>query len=133
MKGLQGWLAVGFAICVVVMAVAAALSNADKRADEAEVKVGVVTEEKRGETIRAQTNEGVAARTSEAADVQIRVERQVHTVIRTIKAHPDENTPIPPDLARDWIAGLKRVCDEAGPEACAPADAPDRVDRKARD
>ncbi len=128
--GLQGWLAVGFAICVVVMAVAAALSNADKRADAAELKTGVVAEQKRGETIRAETNEAVAVRTDEALGAQVRVERVTSTVIREVQSHAAAATPIDPALARAWVAGLERVCDEAGPGVCAGET--DRLDGDAR-
>ncbi|MGL5116500.1 MAG: hypothetical protein ACRC7C_14370 [Beijerinckiaceae bacterium] len=131
--GLKGWLAVTAALCVAVLAVASALSGADHRADKAEAATGLAKEETRGETIRADTNEAVAIRGTAAADAQVRVERVTHTVIREVEKHAASQTPIDPALARAWVVGLRRMCDEAGPHACAGDDAADRVDGAAGD
>jgi hypothetical protein len=124
--GVKGWAAITAAACVAVLAVASALSSADKRADAAEQKTGAVTEIKRGETIRAETNAAVAVRTDTAASEQIRVERVTNTVVQRVKANAAAATPIDPALARDWVRGLRSMCDEAGPGACDGA--PDRPD-----
>jgi hypothetical protein len=124
--GLKGWAAIGAAACVAVLAVASALSSADRRADAAEQKTAAVAEIKRGETIRADTNAAVAIRTDTAASEQIRIERVTNTVIREVKANAAAATPIDPALARAWVRGLRGVCDEAGPGACDGS--PDRPD-----
>jgi hypothetical protein len=121
--GLKGWAIVGLAVCVGVLAVSARLSMTETRAQKAEAKVVVIDAARRTETVRADTGAVVARAADSQAAAQVRVERQTVTVIRQIEASPDASTPIPSDLARAWVSGLRRMCDEA-PGACAdgPAD-----------
>lgn len=125
----QGKLAVLAAVVVCVLALALKWQMAERAADHARTRVVKIDAARRGEAIRADTGASVAVHTDQAASEQVRVERVTSTVIREIEASPDASTPIPPDLARAWVAGLRGVCDAAGPDACIAA--ADRIDRPA--
>jgi len=121
----KGWIAVSLAVVIGLVVIVEAAILAERRAQKAAGKVVAIDAARRGEVIRAETNQAVAIRGAQAADVQIRVERTTQTIIREIEARPDASTPVPPDLARAWVAGLERVCDAAGADACARG--PDRA------
>lgn len=77
--------------------------------------------------VDGQITQAVATSTERAVTRARSGERTAAAALREIDRHAAASEPIDPALARDWVRGLKRLCDDA-PDACASTAAADRAE-----
>jgi hypothetical protein len=124
--------AAALVIITGVIAVVSAVRDAGGDVEAAQGQTRAANGAARVAIVRETTQGAVAEETARQATQQVIVERVVVTQIQKVRAHVESKTPIPADLARDWIAGLERVCDKGPADAC-PVGGDDRSQRDAQD
>lgn len=133
---MKRWLILAAVIAALGAAVWFSAQRNERRAAEAEKAVVAAQQQ----AAQAEAREGAAkidgaikqavAKSTERAVTRARSgERAAAEAIREIDRHAAASQPIDPALARSWVDGLKRLCDDAGPDACATTTATDRVER----
>lgn len=122
------YVAGALAIVAGVWAAVDGLKDAGRDVEKAQSETRTQRATTRVVAINRETAAAVAEETGRLAETQVRIERETQTIIREVKAHVAAQTPIPADLAHTWIAGLERLCDDAGPDACGSARRDDEGD-----
>jgi hypothetical protein len=119
------WLILAAVVAALVAAAILAGMNAERKVARAEIKAAEATQQAAVAKVEAGSAKAVSTATDQATQSQRRIERRAATIIKEVRSHAGASQPVDPALARAWVAGLKRLCDDAGPDAC---DAPDRPD-----
>ena len=118
------------AVAALVSAGAIAIWRAEHRAEVAEAdaeQAEQVATQAQGEAAtsiaKAAAVKAVDRETVKILERARRIERDSAPIIQEIATHAAADQPVDPVFARDWVAGLKRMCDaadKAGAGGCAP-------------
>lgn len=134
---MKRWLVlIAAALAVVAAAVMAGILNERRAADAeaAKVEAQQVAAQAQAREAAAVTDgvikRAVGVQTERAVNQARAVERRGAEVMQEIDRHASAAQPIDPALSRAWVAGLRRLCDDAGRDACIASAAADRTERQ---